>query len=70
MSSVLLGEVSVRWGAGSLAWRLDAAAVDVGAVEEVDASLERLVHDREARRLVGDPPEIHRPESETADLQA
>jgi hypothetical protein len=28
MSSVLLGEVSVRWGAGSLVWRaVDAAVV-------------------------------------------
>jgi hypothetical protein len=46
------------------------AAVDVGGVEEVDALFERLVHDREAGRLVGDPAEVHRPEREPADLQA
>jgi hypothetical protein len=43
-------------------------AVDVGGVEEVDAVLERLVHDREAGCLVGYPAEVHRPERETADL--
>ena len=47
-----------------------AAAVDVGGVEEVDAGLERRVHDLVAVGLVGLRPEVHRAEAQRADPQA
>ena len=46
------------------------AAVDVGGVEEVDAQLQRLVHDREAVGLARLRPEVHRAQAQPADLQA
>jgi hypothetical protein len=44
-------------------------AVDVGGVEEVDARVERRVHDSEAGRLVDEVPEVHGPEADPADQQ-
>ena len=45
------------------------AAVDVGGVEEVDARIDRGVHDREAARLVHGETEVHRAEADPADQQ-
>jgi hypothetical protein len=36
-------------------------AVDAGGIEQVDASFECLVHDREAGGFVGGHAEVHRP---------
>ena len=44
--------------------RRPCAAVDVRGVEEVDAELERPVHDRVAVALVGLRAEVHRPEAQ------
>src|SRR5262245_49099449 len=38
-------------------------AVDVGGVEEVEATVDRAIHDREALRLGGLGPEVHRAEA-------
>ncbi len=46
------------------------AAVDVGGVEEVDARLERRVHELVARRLVGLGAEVHRAQAQRADAEA
>src|SRR5439155_20843713 len=45
-------------------------AVNVGGVEEVEAAIERAIHDREAFRLGGLGPEVHRAETEPAHLEA
>ncbi|MNS88881.1 hypothetical protein D3C72_1228730 [compost metagenome] len=45
-------------------------AVDVGRVEEVDAVLERAVHDGERVRFGGLGPEVHRAQAQPADHQA
>src|SRR5690606_34478266 len=44
--------------------------VAVGRVKEVDAEVERLVHDGEAVRLRGLRTEVHRAQAQRADLQA
>src|SRR5689334_13439376 len=44
-------------------------AVDVGRVEEVDAGVERAIHDREAVGLARERPEVHRAEAEAAHAQ-
>jgi hypothetical protein len=46
------------------------AAVDVGGIEQVDSSFQGFVHDFKAGRLVGQFAEVHRAESDSADLQA
>ena len=46
-------------------------AVDVGRVEEIDADLQGLVHDRMAVGLAGGPgPKFMVPEAEAADFEA
>jgi len=45
-------------------------AVDVGGVEEVEAELERSVHDREALALSRLWTEVHRAEAEAAHLES
>ena len=42
-------------------------AIDVGGVEEVDAGLDRGVHDGDAGFLVRSESEPHRPEADAAD---
>ena len=42
----------------------------LGRIEEVDASAQGLVHDREAAFLVGQFAEVHGAQRETADFQA
>ena len=44
-------------------------AVDVGGVEEVDAQLQRPVHDGEAVGFGGLRAEVHRAQAQPADLQ-
>src|SRR5262249_39498656 len=44
--------------------------VDVGGVEEVDAELERTIHDDEAVALARERTEVHRAETEPAHLEA
>src|SRR5690606_29680962 len=46
------------------------AAIDVGGVEEVDARVQRLVHDREARRPVRQLAKVHGAEGDAADAKA
>ena len=48
----------------------DFPAIDVGAVEKVDAPFERLVHDRKAVGFRGLRPEVHSAETEAADPHA
>jgi hypothetical protein len=45
------------------------AAIDIGSVEEVDARIDRGVHDRETARLIHGETEVHRPEADPADHQ-
>jgi hypothetical protein len=47
-----------------------AGAVDIGGVKEVDARLERSVHDRTAVLLIGVPAEVHRAQREATYLGA
>src|SRR6056297_2758799 len=49
---------------------LPAPAVHVGGIEEVDAELQRAVHDVEAVFLGGVPAEVHGAEAEIADFHA
>ena len=51
-----------------MSWGLR-AAVDVGGVEEVDARIDRGVHDREAARFVHGVAEVHGPQTDPADHQ-
>lgn len=46
------------------------AAIDIGGVEEINAGVDRRIHDVEAGRFVGDVAEVHRPERQPADLKA
>src|SRR5690606_1289831 len=46
------------------------AAVNVSRVEEVDAQVQRLVHDGVAVFLVGPRAEVHRAQAKSADLES
>jgi hypothetical protein len=45
-------------------------AIDVSRIEEIDAELQRPVHDPEAVLFRGVPPEVHRAETDIADQNA
>ena len=45
-------------------------AVNIGGIEEVDAEFKGLVHDRKAVGFFRVPTEVHRAETERADVQA
>src|SRR5579859_4109150 len=67
----LLGPARVGLGVlADLAGRTLDAAVAVGGVEEVDADLKRVIHDRVRLGERGQRPEIHRAQAEAAYRQA